>query len=149
MIIRKIIGIVTKKTAEVEETVPIRVIFMNTGEKEVISQFKGRISYGENIFQLLESEKINVPISGTNEFSFYFTPNKAGKYIISGRAFYSGKKTFESSTSIEIISKKFQIKPFIIFAIYTLLIVIILFLFYKIRKEKRIFSNKLKKIKWK
>ena len=37
---------------------------------------------------------MNVPIGETNDFEFYFTPQEPGKYVVSGRVYYDGKKTF-------------------------------------------------------
>jgi len=142
-----LLGIVVKRIAEVDETIPIKVRFKNTGEKEVEAYFKGKITLGEKIVQLIETDKFSVPVSEIQEFNVFFTPKKVGKYIISGRVFYANKKTFESSAILETISKKFKLSSLIAPLIYLLLILLILFLFYKIRKEKKIYLSKLKKIK--
>lgn len=142
-----LLGIVVRGIAEVDETVPIKIRFKNTGEKGVEAYFKGKITLGEKIVQLLETEKISVPISEIQEFSLFFTPKKSGKYIISGRVFYANKKTFESSATLEAISKKLNLSSFIVPLVYIILILLIAFLFYKIRKEKKSYLSKLKKLK--
>jgi len=142
-----LLGIITRKTSEVGETVPLIAKFENTGEKELEAQFKGQINRGESIIQILESEKVMVPVSSTNDFNFYFTPEKPGKYVISGRIFYSGKKTFESSTTLEVVSGNINFSSLIIFLIYSFFVLLILYLIYKIRKKKKLYLKKLKEVK--
>jgi hypothetical protein len=143
--------IVTRKNSLVGETVPIIAKFRNTGEKEVEAQFKGKISRGNKVIQVLESEKVKVPVSSANDFNFYFTPEKSGKYVISGRVFYSGKRTFESSTTLEVDSEGFEFGPLLfnlmIGSIYLFLAVLIFSLIYKIRKERGSYLRKLRRIK--
>jgi hypothetical protein len=146
-----LLDINVKNNVETGETTPVVARFQNIGQKEVDAQFKGKISQGNKIIQLLESEKVNVPIMEVNRFNFYFTPNKPGKYVVSGNVFYSNKKTFESSSIINVISKKFTINSFlttfayIIFCIIIILLIIILT--YKINKERKKYSTKLRRLK--
>lgn len=142
----RLLEIITRKNSKVGETVPIIVKFKNIGEKEVEAQFKGKINRGDKIIQILESEKIRVPISSGNDFNFYFTPERSGKYVISGRVFYSGKKTFESSAVLEVVSEDFEFSS-LIGLIYVFFIVLIFYLIYKIRKERQLYSRKLRRIK--
>ena len=121
--------------------------FKNTGEKEVDAQFKGKITRGNEIIQLLESEIEKVPRGQTNDFNFYFTPEKSGEYIISGRVYYSSKKTFESSTEINVISKEISLKSGILLLVYVLLILSIFYLIFKIRKERVRFSRRIRRIR--
>jgi len=139
--------IVTRKTSEVGETVLLIAKFKNTGEKELEAQFKGQISRGDSIIQILESEIVKVPVSSTNEFNFYFTPEKSGNYVISGRVFYSGKKTFESSTTLEVVSGKVNFSSLIVFFIYAFFTLLILYLIYKIRKKRKSYLRALRRIK--
>ena len=142
-----LLGILTNKTAEVNTNVPIEVTFKNTGEKEVDAYFKGKVTLGDKIAQVLETDKMNVPVSSIEAFSLFFTPTEPGRYIISGRVFYSGKKTFESSAVLEVVAPGFAWKTFLLPLVYVLLILFIGFLFFKIRKEKRIYLDKLKQMK--
>jgi hypothetical protein len=142
-----LLNILTKKEAEVDETVPIEIGFKNTGEKEVEAQFKGKVTLGEKIIQVLETEKLNVPISEIGKFNLFFTPKKEGRYVISGRVFYSGKKTFESSAVLNVFSKKLKLSSVIAPLVYIVLIFFIAVLFYKIRKERRAYLNKLKRLR--
>lgn len=142
-----LLDINVKKNADVGETIPIIARFQNTGQKEVEAQFKGKVSIGNKIIQILESEKVNVPISEVNRFSFYFTPKNSGKYTVSGNVFYSGKKTFESSAIIDVVSKGIRLSSFLAPAAYIILIFFIIFLFYKINKQRKKYQNKLRRLK--
>ncbi len=139
-----LLSILTNKTAGIGDTVPIEVAFKNTGEKEVEAYFKGKVSSGDKIVQILETDKINVPIDKIEYFNLFFTPGEAGRYIISGRVFYSSKKTFESSTVLEVFAETFSLKQIGIILAYAALIVIIGILFFKIRKERKAYSTKLR-----
>jgi len=138
-----LLSILTKKEAKIEETVPIEVNFKNVGEKEVEAQFKGKVTREGKIVQILESEKALVSVNEIEKFYFYFTPERAGKYIISGRVYYSGKKTFESSAVLEVVSNGFSVMPLV----YGLFIILIGILFYKIRKERKKYFMRLKHLK--
>jgi len=142
-----LLGIVTRKTAKVDETIPVMVQFKNVGEKEVDAQFKGKVTLGDRVIQILESEKEKVSISEINKFNFYFTPRKPGKYVISGRVFYSSKKTFESSATIEVSGERIRLRSFAFIVVYVFLILLMLTLFYKIRKERRAYLKNLRSIK--
>ncbi|MCW8965913.1 MAG: heme exporter protein CcmD [Candidatus Pacearchaeota archaeon] len=141
-----LLDILTRREGFVKETIPIEVGFKNTGEKEVEAYFEGEISVGGKIVQVLESEKILVPMSEIEKFNFYFTPNSVGKYIISGRIFYSGKKTFESSTAIDIVSNGLNLNM-MLWGVYGFFFVAIGLLFFKVRKERRIYLGKLRRLK--
>ncbi len=138
-----LLSILTPGHVNVGDTTIIKANFKNTGEKEIEARFRGQVTKDGKIVDLLESEILKVPISSVNEFDFYFTPKSVGKYIITGRVFYEGKKTFEMSSTLEAIGSSFSY----MWLAYVLVIAVIGFLFYKIRKEKRIYLSKLRKIK--
>ena len=138
-----LLSILTKKEAQVMETIPIEASFKNVGEKEVKAHFEGEISFNGKIVQVLKSEESFVPIGEIEKFRFYFTPQKSGKYLISGRVFYSGKKTFETNTFFEVSGNNFSYWIFV----YVLLLGLIGFLFYKIKKERRRYLRKLKDLR--
>ncbi len=128
------------------DTSLIEAMFTNTGEKEVEARFKGKIIFGDKTTQILESEKTNVPIGKSTQFQFYFTPKKPGRYIISGRVFYDNKKTFEKATIVNVKSSHFNWKNFLKESIYIILIIGIIYLIYKIKKEKTIYKTKIKRL---
>ncbi|HDK42395.1 MAG TPA: hypothetical protein ENG87_03380 [Candidatus Pacearchaeota archaeon] len=142
-----LLSIISKIWTDIDETIPIIATFKNIGEKEVDAQFKGKITNEGKIIQILESEKYSVPISEISNFSFFFTPRKAGKYIVSGRIFYDKKRTFESSTIINVNPEKFGIKQFFLTVIYIVLMAFMGYLIFKIRKEKKKYIKKIKRVK--
>src|SRR3989339_704412 len=137
----ELLGILTPGKMNVGETTTIIVNFKNQGEKEVEAQFKGKISLGGRIVQILESEKLAIGINEVDKFNFYFTPQKAGQYVISGRVYYSGKKTFESSAILEAISyKNFISKLFLPFIyIFFFFFFFFFFIFFFFSKKKIFF----------
>lgn len=145
-----LLTILNNKTAEVGSTVPIEVGFKNTGEKELQAYFKGKVTFGGKIVQILETDKMNVPLDSIEHFNLFFTPTEEGRHIISGRVFYNGKKTFESSSVLDAVSKAFSFKGFLsslfVPLVYIILILVIGFLFFKIRKERKIYSIKMRQI---
>ncbi len=131
---------------EVGQTIPISAQFKNTGEKNVNAQFRGQITNEGKVVQVLESEKTSAEMNKISNFTFYFTPKKEGKYIASGRVFYDKKRTFESSTIINVIKTKFFSGNISMTILYLIIFVVIAFLFYKIRKEKKDYMEKLRRI---
>lgn len=129
--------IIVEPWADVGDIVSIAANFKNTGEKPLEAKFKGQITYDNKIIQLLESdEPLFVPIGGQDNFQFYFTPQKAGRYIISGRVFYDSKQSYEQSAVLNINPESYA-KVFLKTLSYIILILVIIILLYKIRKERR------------
>ncbi|HOR52735.1 MAG TPA: hypothetical protein PLE51_03670 [Candidatus Pacearchaeota archaeon] len=122
---------------KVDDTTMIEALFENTGEKNVNARFKGEITLGSRVIQILESELSSVSIGEIETFKFYFTPRKEGKYIVTGMVFYDGKRTFEKSTVINVEKKGFDIGVIRTILIYLILLIVIAYLAYKIKKEKR------------
>ncbi len=133
--------IITEPWADVNEIVSILASFQNTGEKSLEARFVGKIMHQNKIIQLIESdESLFIPINSQDNFQFYFTPKKAGKYIISGRVFYDNKRTYEQSAILNIRpegSIAHLLKTFS----YAMLVIIISVLLFKIRRERRSYFN--------
>ena len=142
-----LLKIFSKAWSEVDETIPIVADFKNTGEKDLDAKFKGEITREGRIVQVIESEEAIVPIGQATNFTFFFTPQKAGRYVASGRIFYDKKRTFESSTIINIGPKKFGFKQVILTVLYIAIFFVIAILFYKIRKERGRYMEKIRRIK--
>lgn len=140
-----LLDILTEKTATTGQTIPIEASFKNTGEKEVSAQFQGQITYNGRIVQLLNSPSFNVQINQISNFNFYFTPRESGAYIISGRVYYSGKQTYESSATVEVSSN--SVFNVLLPLLYAVLILIIIFLFLKIIKEKWKYKEALRRLR--
>ncbi len=130
-----------------KETTNINVFFENNGEKNIEANFKGKITLGERTIQLLESEKTLVLKNKKNIFEFFFTPVTPGRYVVSGRVYYSNKKTFEKSTIINVKPTGLTFKLILTRLIYLILVIGILILLFKIRKEKSIYQKKLRRLK--
>jgi hypothetical protein len=129
------------------ETIPVIVDYQNLGEKEVEAQFKGQVALNGKIVQVLENDKFLSPIGDKNNITLYFTPEKAGKYVISGRLFYDKKRTFESSTTIDIIAGSSTIKTILLILLYLAIITVMIFLLIKIKQEKEAYLEKLRLIR--
>ena len=138
--------IVTEPWVEKDDTTFIKVFFNNQGEKSVRAQFRGEITLGGKIIQILESENSLVGIGENGDFGFYFTPRETGKYIVTGRIFYDGKRTFEKSAIINVIESGFKLKKLVKPGIYLVLIVGIAYLLYKIQKEKKSYKKKIRRL---
>lgn len=139
-----LLNILTKGVVNVGETSSIIVNFKNIGEKEVNAQFRGEVTKNGKIIDIFESEISKVPVSAVEEFNFYFTPKTEGKYIVSGRVYYDKKKTFEMSSSLEVVREG---GISFVWGVYLLFFLGIGFLFYRIRKEKKIYLDRLGRLK--
>ena len=145
-------GLLTQMSAPVwldlGDTIPIVAIFKNTGEKPLQAKFKGKITHEGKIVQIIESdEKVFVPISEERSFQFYFTPKEAGRYLASGRVFYSGKRTYEKGAAFNVRPKNAFWLQTIKILTYLILIAIIAFLLTKIKKERNAYSRKIRRLR--
>ena len=131
----------------VGETIPINAVFKNVGQRDVDAQFRGKITLNDKIVQILESEKINVAVGDSDNFTFYFTPKKAGKYIASGRVYYANKKTFELSTVINAINKNSSFMDYLLVFLYIVVSLAVLFLLYKIHVGRKAYIEKMRALK--
>lgn len=122
---------------DIGETLTIKAFFKNTGEKRVNAQFKGTINLDGKIAEIIESELINTEIDEEEEFLFYFTPKKSGKYIVTGRVFYDKKRTFEKSAVFNVRPKEFSLFRLLIYGIYFAFLAGIVILIFKIRRERK------------
>lgn len=125
------------------ETIPVVIEYQNIGEKDVETRFKGQVSLNNKVVQVLESELFTSSVGEISNITMYFTPQKAGKYIISGRMFYDKKRTFESSSVININNTGNLSKEILTIVVYLVIISIIVGLLLAIRKERREYKNKI------
>jgi hypothetical protein len=134
-------NIIVEPWANIDDIISMAALFQNTGEKALEARFVGKITYENKIVQLLESdEPLFVPIDSQDNFQFYFTPKKAGKYIISGRVFYDKKRTYEQSAILNV-KPGASLTAILKTISYIILFMIISILLYKIRKERRSYFN--------
>ncbi|MDA3836427.1 MAG: hypothetical protein PF542_02280 [Nanoarchaeota archaeon] len=136
-------SILSKRDVKTKETVPFEASFKNTGEKDVKARFKGKATYNGQIVQVFESEELIVDQGSVEKFLMYFTPQKEGRYVISGRVYYDGKRTFEASSAIDVTGRSFSFLPLL----YFVLIVFVAMMFFKVRREKRVYREKLRRLK--
>lgn len=140
-----LLNLLSINETKVGNTIPIKAIFKNTGEKEVGAEFKGQITKSGKIIQLLDSPKFDIAEGKIGIFTFYFTPQSSGDYIISGRVYYSGKRSYELSTPVKVISN--SPFSFILPVVYISLVLLIAFLFLKILKEKKSYGKVLRRLR--
>jgi hypothetical protein len=86
--------------------VKIEPIFENIGEARLLAKFKGEVYLDEILVKLLESEETEVLVGETKTLAVYFTPEEAGRYVIRGKVFYSGKVTEEKEAVINALPLK-------------------------------------------
>ncbi len=142
-----LLSVISPPWIKIGDTTLIEAVFENTGEKTVNARFKGEITLGSKIVQILESEISSVEIGERETFKFYFTPKEEGRYIVNGVVFYDGKRTFEKSTVINVEKSGIDWSKLKIYLIYLILIVAIAYLAYKIKKEKSIEIKKWRRLK--
>jgi hypothetical protein len=134
----------TKAWATVGEIVPITAIFHNTGSRSVFASFKGKISLGDQIVSLIETDEVQVGVNQFVNFSSFYTPKLPGQYVVSGRVQYNKKLTFEKGSVINVrpsaekpsairMPEGVRLIPLIA---YVLIIIVILILLSKIRKQR-------------
>ena len=132
-------GITNKPWVYVEEPVEIKATFKNNGPRTVYAKFKGDVKLDNKIVEVIETEEIDILSQETADFIAYFTPDKPGRYVISGRIIYNRKLSYEKASVINAnypteIKKSIKFLPLII---YIIIIVTILFLTRGIIKTKR------------
>lgn len=116
--------------------------FKNIGEKRVSAQFKGQVLYNGKVVELVESEKLNVEVDTVEGLDFYFTPEKSGKYVVLGRVYYDNKKTFESTTTLNV-EGGVLIMPFL----YVVFLILIGGLVYKIRISRKNYLRRMRELR--
>ncbi len=137
------VGIRTNKYAYIGQPNPIIPVFRNTGKRTVVAKFQGQIQFlDENkLVDTLESDELSIEPGQTQEFTLYFTPEKRGKYQVTGRILYNKKITFEEKSAvIEVVPSKQKneiVNIVFLFILYLIVGLVILILLAKIRKERK------------
>ena len=132
-------GITNKPWVYVEEPVEIKSTFKNNGPRTVYAKFMGDVKLDNKIVEVIETEEIDVLSQETADFISYFTPDKPGRYVVSGRIIYNRKLSYEKASVINAnypteIGQGIKFLPLVI---YIIIIVTILFLARSIIKTKR------------
>ncbi len=127
----------------VGEVVPLEASFKNVGEKSVSARFVGDILFENKIIETIETEKIEVPVGAVDRFSLRFVPEKQGKYLVKGQVYYDGKRTFEKENVINVYGSPTSIWFYVVVSFFMIGIV---FLFYMLVKEKKIYRRRLRRL---
>ena len=132
-------GITNKPWVYVEEPVEIKATFKNNGPRTVYAKFKGDIKLDNKIVEVIETEEVDILSHETTDFTTYFTPDKPGRYVVSGRIIYNRKLSYEKANVINVdypsnAERGIKLLPLII---YIVIIVTIIFLIREIVKTKR------------
>ncbi|MEA2037340.1 MAG: hypothetical protein U9O94_07555 [Nanoarchaeota archaeon] len=125
-------------TAYVGDPIEVVAVFRNIGTRIVSARFKGSVKLKGKIVQVIESEEVDVGSGEAIDLRAYFTPNKPGKYEITGRVLFNRKLTFEKGSLISIDSRPIEERSrFVLLLLYLILLITILFLLRKIMKAKK------------
>ena len=132
-------SITAKTWASTNETVPISVIFLNQGPRPVLAKFKGDITLGNTIVDVIETDAVEVQTNGKTEFTHYLTPNIEGRYVVKGYVLYNNKLTFDKSTVINVRDQVMQIDGNSIMPLiaYIVIFLTIIFLIRKIMLARK------------
>jgi hypothetical protein len=100
-----LIGILVPAWNNKSDTIPIKPIFRNIGQKPVDAKFKGTISLDGSIKEIVETETIEVDAGQQIEFESFFSSDVPGRYEVSGRVYYGNKRTFEKANRFNILDQ--------------------------------------------
>lgn len=133
-------GIKNPNWAFVNDTVPIEAIFANNGNRPVAAVFKGSIYLEDKLVMPLQSEELTVSPGQKITFTTYFSPEKPGRYTITGRVVYNKKLSYEQSSILSINPRPEypETKPNMLpLIIYIAITATLLFMIRKIYKERK------------
>jgi len=135
----ELVHISNKPWAYVGETIEINTLFRNTGVRTVTAHFKGSIRLDDKIIEIIETEEIDVPNGESTSFITYFTPEKPGRYVISGRVIYNKKLTYEKGSVLNVnpVPGEPAKLGIIQLFLYVIIVITIIYLIRLIIKEKR------------
>lgn len=76
--------------------------FENTGKVGVSAKLVVEVYKGDNLIEVLESDKRSVAVGQTEALEVFFTPEERGKYRLEGKVEYSGKVTPVVDSSVRV-----------------------------------------------
>ncbi len=127
----------TVTEASTYETVPVTASFINYGQRVVTAYFKGTVTLNGKILNVIESDKLAVEPGQNAELQAFFTPEKAGKYEITGRVIYNEKLTFEKGITVKVNSQDKEKEFPVALIAYVIFVVGAFFLIREMRKRKK------------
>jgi len=85
--------LIIKGVPQVDRVIKVVAIFENTGEGDIIAEFKGELYHNGDFVDVLESEEKLVEAGDTSEITVYYKIMAPGDYQTKGYVTYSGKET--------------------------------------------------------
>lgn len=131
--------------SNVGDTLPVKAIFKNLGQRTVTAKFIGVIKTTDNkIIELIETDEVKVEPDHVEELIHYFKPEYSTQYIASGRISYNNKLSFEKSYLMNVHPAKKQEESTNMFLINIFIIITIIIILLIIIKKKKIMHHKVK-----
>ncbi|MFH1848998.1 MAG: hypothetical protein ABH879_02315 [archaeon] len=84
----------------------VSAVFHNTGKAGTSAQFRGEVTRGGSIVDILKSDPIRVEVDRAEALASYFRPDDYGAYQLSGWVVYDGRKTGAKTLFFNIENKK-------------------------------------------
>jgi hypothetical protein len=142
------IGIINKVWASIGELIKIDAIFQNTGELPTSAKYKGEVYLDEEIMAVLESDELLAPVGETVNLTAYFTPQKAGRYVVRGAIYYDKKVTFTKEGIINVLPDESIMALVSNNLLYIVIIILLFIIIVKLmpRKGSDYLSTKYKKL---
>ncbi|MBI4438595.1 hypothetical protein HY640_01545 [Candidatus Woesearchaeota archaeon] len=127
-------GIRNPGWVSVNETVPIRAAFRNSGSRAVSAYFRGEVRLDGRFISQLQSEELTVPSGSDVELVSYFVPATQGRYVVSGQVVYNRKVTFEQSSIFTVVQRAeaespsffVSVLPLVVYLAVTVSVVVLL-----------------------
>ncbi len=91
-----------KGVPQVDRVIKVVAIFENTGEGDIIAEFKGELYHNGEFVDVLKSEEKLVESGDMSEITVYYKIMAPGDYQTKGYVTYSGKETQKEEVSFTV-----------------------------------------------
>ena len=96
-------AIVVPARSPADRPVRMEAWFHNTGNTTIASAtFHGEVSHDGDLLATVESESLVVPPGGSVNLTAYWTPPRAGVYLVSGHVTYDGYQTLQKESVLNV-----------------------------------------------
>lgn len=125
------------------EVVPINVYFRNTGERVVSAQFKGVITSGGRVVDVINSDVLDVAPNEVSVFEMLYPTKEEGQFLINGRVYFNNKITFEKGSIFNVeagyssLEKESDYLLAVVLSIIVIFIGVVLFLILRRKKRRK------------
>lgn len=133
----QLVSVSSSAYAYKEDDVAVRARFTNTGQRTALSQFKGTITYDNQLIRELTSERIQVAPGDTEEFIMFFVPEYPGRYLISGKVIFNEKSSNEMGTIVTVSDESAPRSNNLALVVYIALLLAVFYLGRKIIKARQ------------